>query len=374
MCAAQLVEWSRIPTSGARAVEPFELAGMSLLAIPQLAYDEPGRPADMNGGNSDTDLLLLRRSSAGYEPFQTLPAPGGEDAEFFQIGDRPFLATANIRSGRGPYRYNTDSMLYSWTGSQFEPFQAFPTFAAKQWRHFRVGDEHFLALAQGVARPDIGSPNQPSRIFRWDGALFAPFQEIPSQWAYNFHAFSIARTTFLAHADHVTPSRLYRWDGGRFVPHQDLVDSSGRAFASFESGGTHYLLVARIFSPPQLMRWDGARFVEHATLAGLGSREVAVLHGKNGLYVVRVNFILGTPAAPQTALTSQLYEWRDGELVVVDEFATFGGTDVATYSDERGALVAVSNSLSGDLRFATETVVYRLAEDPTEDGGDRHGT
>jgi hypothetical protein len=374
MCAAQLIEWCRIPTSGARAVEPFALAGMSLLAIPQLAYDEPGRPADINGGNSDTDLLLLRLSSTGYEPFQTLPAPGGEDAEFFRIGDRPFLATANIRSGRGPYNYNTDSMVYSWTGSRFEPFQAFPTFAAKQWRHFAVGDEHFLALAQGVARPDIASPNQPSRIFRWDGASFTPFQEIPSQWAYNFRAFSIAGTTFLAHADHVTPSRLYRWDGSGFVLHQDLVDSSGRAFASFESGGTHYLLVARIFSPPQLMRWDGARFVEHASLAGLGSREVAVLRGRSGLYMVRVNFILGTPAAPTPALTSQLYEWRDGELVVVDEFATFGGTDVATYSDERGALVAVSNSLSGDLRFATETVVYRLVEDPPEDRGDRHGT
>jgi len=31
-------------TSGARAVEPFQLNGLSLLAIPQLAYDMPDSP------------------------------------------------------------------------------------------------------------------------------------------------------------------------------------------------------------------------------------------------------------------------------------------------------------------------------------------
>ena len=100
MFASHLTEWSRIPTSGARAVEPFNLDGMSLIAIPQLAYDVPGQSADMNGGDSDTDMLLLRQTTNGYQPFQAVSVPGGEDAEFFRIGDRLFLATASIRSGR----------------------------------------------------------------------------------------------------------------------------------------------------------------------------------------------------------------------------------------------------------------------------------
>jgi hypothetical protein len=308
-------------------------------------------------------MLLVRLTPSGYQPFQTLRAPGGEDAEFFSIGDQLFLATASIRNGRGPYRYDTDSIVYTWTGTSFEQFQAFPSFAAKQWRHFRVENRDFLALAQGVARPDIEVQNQPSRIFMWDGDAFQPFQEIPSQWAYNWHAFSLDGNAFLAHADHVEPSRLYRWDGARFVVHQDLVAQYGRAFASFQADGNHYLLVACMFSPPQLMRWDGAQFVHHISLEGLGARELAVLRGKYGLYVLRINFILGTPAAPTTALSSQIYEWRDGGLSVIDEFPTFGGTDVATYSDDRGTLVAVSNSLSQDIRFATDTVVYRFVEE-----------
>jgi len=95
---------------------------------------------------------------------------------------------------------------------------------------------------------------------------------------------------------------------------------------------------------------------------GPGAREWAVLQGKHGPYVVRVNFILGRPAAPTTALTSQLYQWQDGKLAVVEEFPTFGGTDVAVYADDRGPLVAVSNSLSADVRFQTDTVIYRFTE------------
>lgn len=104
MPSAHLTEIQSIATSGARGVEPFDLDGMHLLAIPQLAYDMPGTPADMNGGDSDTDLLLLKRGERGYEPFQRVPAPGGEDAEFFRIGDRAFLAVAGTRTGKGPYR------------------------------------------------------------------------------------------------------------------------------------------------------------------------------------------------------------------------------------------------------------------------------
>ena len=57
----------------------------------------------MNGGDSDTDLLLFRREGDRSVAYGSLPAPGGEDAEFFTIGGRAFLAVACIRSGSGPY-------------------------------------------------------------------------------------------------------------------------------------------------------------------------------------------------------------------------------------------------------------------------------
>lgn len=354
-----LTEFARVRTSGARAVEPFQLDGLSLLAVPQLAVDVPGSPADMNGGDSDTDLLLLRRNGNEYTPWQTLPAPGGEDAEFFRIGDRAFLAVASIRSGKGPYEYATDSRVFEWTGERFEPFQSFSGFAAKQWRHFEIDDRHFLALAQGVVFPD--TPNRPSEIFVWDGESFVPFQTIPSQWAYNWHSFTMDGQSYLAHADNVSPSNLYRWDGARFLLAQQLAEAHGRAFADFRADGETYLLVACLQSPSRLLRWDGGRFVEHQVLDGLGGRELAVIESRDGVYAVRVNFVLGTRENPQPELKSQLYRWQDGELVVVEEFVTTGAVDVAVFSDDDdGVLVAVANALSPDARFATDSVVYRF--------------
>jgi hypothetical protein len=304
----------------------------------------------------------MRLTADGYEPFDKVPVPGGEDAEFFRIDGHAFLATASIRSGHDPYRFDIESIVYRWKGWRFEPFQPFPGFAAKQWRHFTVAGRHFLALAQGVALPGTESLSQPSRIFEWDGSAFQHCQDIPSRWAYNWHAFSVAGIDFLAHADHVAPSRLYRWDGHHFVAHQDLLGEHGRAFATFQADGDDYLLVADLLGSSRLLRWDGKNFVEYQTLDGPGAREWAVLQGKHGPYVLRVNFIHGTPTAPRTDLTSQLYQWQDGKLAVIEEFPTYGGTDVAVYADDRGPLVAVSNSLSADVRFRTDTVIYRFAE------------
>jgi len=356
-----LSELQRIPTSGARAVEVFHVGGLDLLAIPQLARDVPGGPAGMNGGDSDTDLVLLRLADGRYEPFATLPGPGGEDAEFFTIGDRAFLAVASIRTGAGPYRYTTSSRIFEWIDGTFAEFQAVPSHAAKQWRHWTVGDRHFLGLAQGVEVPHVEGPNRPSMIYEWDGAAFAEFQAIPSRWAYNWHPFRVGDDFFVAHADHLDPSVLYRFDGRKYVAHQTLRQRTGRAFADFTRAGDHYLLVAGIEEPPVLMRWTGDQFTTVRELTGPGARELLVVEHDGRLFVFRINFITGTPAAPDPVLRSQIYEWRDGELVVVAEFPTSGGTDVSVVSADSHVRFVVSNSLSAQVRFATDTVLYALS-------------
>ena len=356
-----LTQLQRIPTSGARAVESFRIDGRDLLAIPQLALDVPGTPAGMNLGDSDTEMLILERRDGAFAAVASVPAPGGEDAEFFMIGDRRFLAAACIRTGSGPYEYDTRSFVYEWTGDRFELFQSVWTFAAKQWKFWSIADRHFLGLAQGIALPQFDGYNRKSVIYEWDGDQFVEFQIIPSQWAYNWHPFEIDGRFFVAHADHVTDSVLYAWNGSRYVAHQNLLASSGRAFAHFADDGKHYLVVAGLAEAPAVMSWDGERFVTSAHLEGLGARELRVVEKDGRLFLIRVNFILGTPAEPETALTSQVYEWRDGAFATVAEFPTTGGTDVEVVSVNGDIEFAVSNALSADVRFAAETVLYALS-------------
>jgi hypothetical protein len=356
-----LTERQRIPTSGARAVAAFTVDGYDLLAIPQLAYDVAGEVAGMNAGDSTTELLLFVRRNDRYEPWAALSAPGGEDAEFFTIDGRAFLAVASIRTGHGPYVFETDSQIFEWTGSGFEPFQRITGYAAKQWRHWTIADRHFLGLAQGVARPGNDAENRDSIVYEWDGEQFVEHQHIPSRWAYNWHAFAIGDDCFVAHADHVDASVLYRWDGEKLQAVQALAGQSGRAFASFDASGAHYLVVACIAAPTRVLRWTGSQFETVQVLEGLGGRELAVVELADRVLVVRINFILGTPAEPYPLLASQIYEWDGAALQVVTEFPTCGGTDasVRVRGDHTAELI-VTNALTPELRFAAETVRYSL--------------
>jgi hypothetical protein len=358
---AILTEHQRLPTSGARAVEPFEIDGTLYLAVPQLAQDIPGQPAQMNGGDSDVDMILYRWRDGRFEEERRLPLPGGEDVLFFEIGGERFLATAGVRTGRGPYDLNTNADLYRRQGDAWIKFQSLPAFAAKQWYRFDIGERHFLALAQGVTMDGVEARNpRRSMIFEWDGSRFVEFQTLDGAWGYNFVSFAIDGQHFLGYADHVSATGLFRWDGTRFEHFQDLVDHGGRAFQFFEADGHAWLAVAAVLGDTVLFHWDGGRFAQHQTLGGPGGRELKLIHSKGSLHLVRICLIQGTPAAPRSDLRSQLYRWEGGQFVLVEEFSTFGGTDAATFERDGQLYLAVANSLSAEIRFRQDSVIYRV--------------
>jgi len=350
-----------LPTSGARAVLPFEIDGVVHLAVPQLAQDIPGQTPYMNGGDSDIDLLLYRYQNGSYEEFQRLPVSGGEDADFFRIGARAFLATASLRSGKGPYDLNVDSTVFEWVDGKFEPFQKFPGFGAKQWRHFRIGERDFLALAQGVVVEGVTSKNPSlSTIFEWNGATFTPFQTVTSAWGYNWCHFTLDGHEFLCYADHIEPSVILLWDGERFVPFQKLDGQAGRAFCFFTVDSVSYLAFANLLGNSLLYKWNGAGFVQHQVISGPGGREFAYLAHQGEHYVVQVNFLTGTPQAPTTALNSVIYRLIDGNLQIVESFPTLGATGAAVFSVGTETYVAVAESLDAEVRFRTDSHIYRF--------------
>jgi hypothetical protein len=356
-----LVEHQRLATSGARAVLPFHTDSELRLAIPQLAIDIPGTPPHMNGGDSNVDMPLYRWSGGRFIEDGRLPVPGGEDALFFQIGGDEFLATASIRTGSGPYDLNVDSILYRRAGVGWEVFQRFPTFAAKQWHYFSVGDRHFLALAQGVTIDGPVARNaRRSCLFEWNGKKFVDFQTLDGGWGYNWVDFDIDGQHFLGYADHTSPSGLMIWNGQSFAPFQEFSPQGGRAYEFFRADGDAWLAFANLTGESFLYRWHAGRFVPHQSLGGPGAREFTAVETAQALYLVKINFIHGTPAAPKTDLKSCIYQWKDGQLAAVEEFPTSGGTDAAVFAADGQLYLAVSNSLSRDVRFREDTVIYRL--------------
>ena len=363
-----LTEVQRLPTSGARAVEPFTWRGTLYLAVPQLAYDIAGQPPTMTGGDSDTELLIHRWQDGRFVEYQRLPVPGGEDAEFFEIGDRAFLATASLRSGAGPYRMAVDSVLYEWVDDGFVALQRFETLAAKQWKHVEIEGRHFLALAQG-AQPPGSNPadNLPSRIFEWTGARFELLQEVESAWGYNWAFAEVDGNFLLAYADHVTPSRLLRWNGERFEDFQRLDAPTGRAFCFFRARGQTWLAFACLHADSLLYRWEAGTFAVHQVLSGPGGREFAWLPeaDDDGGLLVQANFILGTREAPQTRVDSLVHAWRGDRLETVARLATSGAADVAHFEVDGGSYLAVASALSPDVRLRSDSVILRVDGGPS---------
>lgn len=356
-----LAEHQRLQTSGARTALPFAVEGQLYLAVPQLAEDVPGQDAQMNAGNSDVDAILYRWADGRFVEHERLPTPGGEDALVFHIGEETYLATAGVRTGSGPYDLNAFARIYRRDSGAWAPVQAIATFAGKQLAHFTFDGRHFLALAQGVTVPgaDARHPRQ-SRILEWNGEGFEDFQVLEGGWGYNWAFFELDGGRYLAYADHTSASLIYRWEDGRFVPFQTIADHGGRAFRFFEADGQAWLAYAQIDGDSTLLRWSGRAFEPHQILGGPGGREFELIATARGLYLARVCFIEGTPTAPKTDLASQIYRWEAGRFELVGTFPTFGGTDASAFTADGQLYLAVSNSLTADVRFRQDSVIYRL--------------
>lgn len=354
-----------LDTSGARAAEVFEHEGTRYLVVPQLAQDIAGQPAQMTLGNSDVEALVYRWDGGRFVEHTRLPVPGGEDAEFFRIGTRAFLATASLRTGSGPYSLDTHSTIFELVDGRFEVFQRVPTSAAKQWIHFEIGPRHFLALAQGVTHGDTPlAPGAESCIFEWDGERFTKHQTVRSGWGYNWAFFEVEGHKLLAYADHAVPSQLLRWNGETFEPFQEFDGKSGRAFRCFETAGATWLAFACLHEETVLHRWTNGRFEPYQVLSGPGGREFDWIPTPDGGRLVQVNFLHGTREAPIPRLQSTILRMHEGLMVPVAEFPTSGGTDATCFEAEGQRYMVVTNSLSGEVRFRTPSRVYRLDLEP----------
>jgi hypothetical protein len=363
--AVHLREHQRLATSGARAVASIAIGGRSYLAIPQLAEDVAGAPADMNGGNSDVDAVVYgwREDEEDFREIQRLPVHGGEDVEPFTIDGDHYLAVACIRSGHGPYDMHPNSTVYRWNHGRYEVHQEIPTFAAKLWRHFSFEGRHFLVVAAGVA-PEFATGEPGSTVYEWSGERFEPFQTLPSVWAYDWEFFELESCRYLGLSDHVTGMQLFRWRDGRFEPFQSLGEAGARDMAFRRIAGSAYLACANLLGPSQIYRWSGESFAPCQSLDGAGGRRFKFVQIGDGLHLVRINFISGPREHPVTQLASQIYTWAGDRFALSATFATSGGTDAAHIRHGAHDYLVVSNSLSEEVRFRTDSIVYRWDSSP----------
>ena len=119
---------------------------------------------------------------------------------------------------------------------------------------------------------------------------------------------------------------------------------------------------ANLMGETRLFQFDEARiqFDPVQSLGAAGGRELCLVDGAHGRYLVRVCFITGTPHAPHTQQKSQIFLWKQGRFELVGEFPTSGGTDAVAFMAEGQRYLLVSNALAEDVRFRVDSVLYRF--------------
>lgn len=366
LCYSQplLKPWTTIQAQGTREITPFVIDGHRYLAVSQLSENIPHEPANMNGGNSDVDLIILREGKGLFTPFQSIPSHGNEGAEYFSIGGDHYLAVASIRSGpKAPYNLETYSKLYRWDGKRFYPVQQFFNLATKQWKYFKIGNNHFLAQANGINKEEFKSNlSTNSVIYKFDGKSFKKFQVLSSIWAYSWEFFEMDGQYYLALADHIKRSIIYRWNGRSFQVFKTIDENGGRAFKYMKIGKKRLLAFAKINSDSIIYEFRDGSWQPMQKLTGAGGRNFVHFKYQDNDYLLRINFIEGSRTNPKTRLKSPLYKWNGKQFEQIETITTYGGVSASLFDHAGQLMIAVANSLNEHVRFDQRSVIYQVGE------------
>lgn len=108
--------------------------------------------------------------------------------------------------------YEASTFVYKWLGKDFHAIQQFTTYNAQKIATFRIGNSHFLAVANN--RNDRGESNVFSEVFKYDleEQKFVPHQRIASKSANDVKFFGFAvehiRESFLVIANYFDEGKI----------------------------------------------------------------------------------------------------------------------------------------------------------------------
>ena len=253
---SQFEQLQEVATSGATDWEAFVIEGTTYLAVANYWNDGKSR-------NIMSHIYRHSTTSGHFELMQEIPTIGAVDCEAFTLNGVVHLAVANYYDGSN---YNLMSRIYRYStvSGQFELMQEVPTSGACDWEAFTMDGVNYLAVANQLNTTNY---NVDSRIYRYSLASdqFEVLQEIATSGAVNWEAFAIDGTTYLAVANHQSGetaqrvnSRIYRhsFKSGRFEVVQEVETVGALDWEALSLNGVTYLVVANFAIESRIYTFD----------------------------------------------------------------------------------------------------------------------
>jgi hypothetical protein len=280
----------------------------------------------ISGESQDNDL---EKEIIQNIPFQSISTFSTKDFEHFKIGEDSYLAVASNPYLRGVSSQFVNSTIYKWNGESFIEFQQILTYGANDFEHFKIGSDNYLAVGNWIG---ASTQNVTSVIYKWDGVKFIEIQEIKSFSDVDLEVFEIGEDIYLTIVNSYNyetygdgrpkqklNSIIYKWDGETFVKFQTIITNSSYDFEHFKIGEDSYLAVAN---------WD------------------------NGL----------------KKANSVIYKWDDKKFVELEEIQNNGVYDLEYFEIGEYSYLAIANNHDFDLE-SVNVEIYKINKRTDDDSG-----
>uniref|UniRef100_A0AAY4AF08 Leucine-rich glioma-inactivated protein 1 n=1 Tax=Denticeps clupeoides TaxID=299321 RepID=A0AAY4AF08_9TELE len=193
--------------------------------------------ADSSKAGSTT---VYKWNGNGFYSHQSLhPWYRDTDVEYLDIGGKPHLILSS--SSQRP-------VIYQWSRGQkqFERRTDIPemedVYAVK---HFKVKGELYICLTRFIGD---------SKVMRWDGAMFAEVQTMPSRGSMVFQPVAVGGWQYAVLGSDYSLTQVYQWDAKtrHFVHFQELNIQAPRAFSLVSIDHKEFLLASSFKGKSQI--------------------------------------------------------------------------------------------------------------------------
>ena len=285
---------------------------------------------------TDTSIIYkFSDSTRKFVLYQTLDTKQLTfDVEYFTISDEHYLAVANP--------FNT-SVIYRWNGHLFTPFENIA--AAEVWMFsvFTVDKEPYLA---------VSSSSYQCIIYKWKNNTFEKFQVIGGTCSIN--AFIIGNETYFAQAGGSYRQGqlvVYKWSGESFSKLQTLPPATGVKF--FNINEQMFLALGSEQGNPNsyIYKWEGSRFILFQSISTLGSW-VPCVHS----FVMCGQMFLGFTELENDKST--LYRFSLDKFTKYQEISTFLSYDMTSF-EYKGYTYLVIVNTGNSAQSSKKNTLYK---------------
>ena len=242
---------------------------------------------------------IVYNSTKSLTLFQTITTTQARDLEIFDMDGVTYIVFSQYPDQ--PMR------IYRWDGTKFILFQSLIQ-NTTDCKHFSIEGNHYLAVTVGLTTNAI-------QIYKWDGSSFISFQSIHASSVSSINHVRIEGTDYLISLRSAGGSIVYRYENNAFIVHQTVTEMDGSESDIFIIGQDLFIATNCAEGNTKIFIWDNNIFTLYQTIYYENSvvYDVDYFSDNDQHYLIETR--RGTFAGTQDVGISKVYRWNGSSFI-----------------------------------------------------------